>query len=99
MRAKSRDASVCMSTLPRTRHHSTFPRLLSNALGQLLAFCGSHDQNVRLAAGDTLNKIIKVGVALCTLPWLLATLQALQQDHVSRLLSDLFQEIKKVSWL
>ena len=50
---------------PPNRHHSTFPRLLSNALGQLLAFCGSHDQNVRLAAGDTLNKIIKVGVALC----------------------------------
>ena len=53
------------------RHHSTFPRLLATAINHLLAFCGSRDQAVRLAASDVLNKTIKVGVAriLLLLPY------------------------------
>ena len=39
-----------------------FPRLLTTAINHLLAFCGSRDQAVRLAANDVLNKTIKVSV-------------------------------------
>lgn len=66
--------------LPTVKHHSTFPRLLATAINHLLAFCGSRDQAVRLAASDVLNKTIK----------------ALQQDHMSKVIGELFQEIKKV---